>query len=204
MAAALLAGCERKEATNVHTIDRSVPSEITARISALETNLAAQSNLTTLSIQWLASQDSQHFDYLSNWCNNLGQLVATKKESKSISYVTINPEQKDYALLQTGHGVLFVKTESAESYLDGYKIHLQIGNPSAATYLGFKLEIAWGEMKTPADYQDRTNNFTDTLKAGFWTPIEVVITPATPASLRKAIVNIELNEVQLRQSPLPQ
>jgi hypothetical protein len=109
-----------------------------------------------------------------------------------------------YESITTDHGILFVSASKVESYLDGQRLFLQIGNPSLAQFTTYTLSLKWNVREPPhpmkieglaeagpvaetiRKWQDteRSKDFEMTDKpliAGRWTPVDVVL-PATKGS----------------------
>ena len=53
-------------------------------------------------------------------------------------------ETKGYSRLDTTSGFFLFSIMDIKPYLDGYKIVANVGNPSAARYIGFALKAKWG------------------------------------------------------------
>jgi hypothetical protein len=112
--------------------------------------------------------------------------------------VSVTPDSKGYGLLKTPFGTLLISTESVEPYLDGYKIHLRIGNPTTADFSGFSLiNSSFQTTNFFETLQTSTNSFTDKLAAGYWTPIDFILAPANTDRLRNVSVRVELNQINL-------
>lgn len=157
--------------------------ELSTRIAGLEDRLATLSN-----------------------CVQRDELRELTKD-EAYRFASIDTDSKGYGKIETGLGTLFVSTQSAEPYLDGYKVHLSIGNPYFVTYSDFKLIASWGPpltngaefTKWSAAQKNKTNEVTTPLYPGAWNAVELILAPATADELRNAQVAIELDKINLRE-----
>lgn len=115
------------------------------------------------------------------------------------SKIVLNFASKSFTRLATPSGVLFVSVQDAQPYLDGYKVFLDIGNPSNASLVGGNLEISWGpKPRKPIGSEDTKQNiradwFLDRMvktvelaqpiRSGSWNKVELILTPAKAADL---------------------
>jgi len=95
-----------------------------------------------------------------------------------------------FSTVETNNGRLLVHCEDVSPYLNGFKLKLQIGNPSTLTYLGIKLYTLGA---TPTDVSQD-------LVPGAWTNVNVVVAPATASDVSELLVKIETNKVSLRRA----
>ena len=111
--------------------------------------------------------------------------------------------------IDTDTGSFLLSVDDAISYLDGYKIRLNIGNPSAAKYDGFKLKVKWSKgydysnFKT-ASYlrwqkaiREKEVSFTETLQPGIWNRVEMILSPAAADELGYLEVSLDTDTVSL-------
>jgi hypothetical protein len=134
-----------------------------------------------------------------------------KQKQDAQSAITLNLSEHTYQRLDLDNGFLLVSTQDAAPYLSGYKIRLNIGNPTSATYAGFKAKISWAKsydfnQYTQASYdewqkgvQEKEISFTDALEAGTWTPIELIVTPATAEQLAYVTLSLSTDTIRLHQ-----
>lgn len=204
------AGCAPKAPTPAPSVTAAQYAEVLSRLRTDEIELSGITNR-------LASEDLEQFILASSFGNlaasvtnrlrTLANRLAWQQvQASQFSTASIDPDSKHYVRLDTGICPLLISTEGAEPYLDGFKVKLQVGNPSLATFSGFTLVANWGRSYTNgADSLEswqsaqkcRTNEMADTLTAGAWTPVEVTLTPATAEELRQATVSIQLDAVLL-------
>ena len=58
-------------------------------------------------------------------------------------YTDLDPAAKGYGVIATNKGRFFIAVEKVETYLDGQRVFLRIGNPSSAAFGGCKLDVTW-------------------------------------------------------------
>jgi len=134
----------------------------------------------------------------------------TRKQDAQAT-ITLNLSEHTYQRLDLDNGFLLVSAQDAVPYLNGYTIRLNIGNPTSAGYAGFKAKISWAKAYDFTKYtkesydewqkstQEKEISFTDVLEAGTWTPIELIVTPATAEQLGYVTLSLSTDTVRLRQ-----
>lgn len=68
-------------------------------------------------------------------------------------WASLELSARGYAVAKTNYGPLFIRVVSADSYLDGVKIHLEIGNPFAVSFGNAHVTYRYGR-RAPPDYLD--------------------------------------------------
>lgn len=63
--------------------------------------------------------------------------------------VVLDTTAKGFQRIDTDNGSFFMSLVDVQSYLDGYKVRLNIGNPSSASYQGIRLRLKWGKAEPP-------------------------------------------------------
>jgi hypothetical protein len=117
--------------------------------------------------------------------------------------ITLDLTDHAFQRVDTDTGFFLVSVVEAVPYLNGYKLRLMIGNPSHATYSAAKLKVTWNkvynfEQYTEASYnewqkseQEKETPLTETLDAGTWNKVEIVLAPATIEQL--GVVTFSMN-----------
>lgn len=130
--------------------------------------------------------------------NMLNKIVATYESGGAI----LSPEEKGYSVARSSAGYFFISLDNIEQYLDGYKIYIMIGNPSNATFNGFKLKVVWGKdllqitrMEEAQNF--KTYNFVESLKPGFWTKVNFVIPSVKSEDLKYIKISVETDVIRL-------
>jgi len=134
-------------------------------------------------------------------------LVTTKQDRQDS--ITLNLSERTFQRLDTDNGFFLVSVNEAVPYLNGYKLRLQIGNPSYASYSGFKAKVKWRKRYDYSQFaqatydewqkgiQEREVSFTDVLQRGTWNKIELVVTPATVEQLGHVELSLTTEVLQL-------
>jgi hypothetical protein len=123
-------------------------------------------------------------------------------------------ETKGYGRLDTTSGFFLFSITDIKPYLDGYKIVANVGNPSAARYIGFALKAKWGtrfdvnKAKTDKSYNydswhktltEKDIRFTETLKPSTWNKVSFVVSPAKPDAFGYLEISMTTDTVGLIQ-----
>ncbi|HEY2232799.1 MAG TPA: hypothetical protein VGK01_04920 [Candidatus Angelobacter sp.] len=134
-------------------------------------------------------------------------LLKGKQEKHDQIYLDLT--EHAFQRLDTDSGTVLVSFEDATPYLNGYKIHLTIGNPSSMGYAGYKLKVRWAKTYdynkyTEASYaewdksiQEKEISFTEKLEPGVWNPAEFILSPAAADQLGYITLTITTNTVSL-------
>lgn len=122
--------------------------------------------------------------------------------------LTIDPTSNGFQIQATRFGPVLIKPVSASPYLDGYKIILSIGNLTSATFarssaevawldssLNFKPDLATNSAKLP---NQKTIQINTPISAGSWTPVEIIIAPATAEAVHQLGFSITPETIQMR------
>lgn len=111
--------------------------------------------------------------------------------------------------IDSGTGSFLLSVDDAIAYLDGYKIRLNIGNPSAAKYDGFKLKVRWSKGYDYSNFKsvsylqwqkairEKEVSFTETLQPGTWNRVEMILSPAGADELGYLEVSLDTDTVSL-------
>ena len=86
--------------------------------------------------------------------------------------------QARYQPIETGVGKLLVILRSAEPYLDGYKLIISFGNPYACELKGLEVTASVGTNKM------QKFSFPSAFKSGWWTDVELILSPARSEDLK--------------------
>jgi hypothetical protein len=136
------------------------------------------------------------------------EILLNTKQGKSDS-ISLDLTQKAYQRLDTDNGFFLVSVEEAVPYLNGYKIHLSIGNPSYATYSNYKLKVRWSKAYDWGNYsqtsyddwnkgiQEKEIAFPDSLLAGTWNSVDLVLAPVSPDQLGYLALSMNTSTVSL-------
>ena len=105
---------------------------------------------------------------------------------------TVDP---GYGITKTKFGTFVVMVAGVAPYLDGFKVKLEIGNLTGATFNGGKIKVTWGWGATSVHSTefDTTKRFFP----GTFTDVEAVLTPATAAGVKNIFVSLKFNQLML-------
>lgn|SRR5574337_1848188 len=106
-------------------------------------------------------------------------------------------EGQGYGIAKTNFGAFTVSTKGVTPYLDGFKVKLEIGNPTSADFHGATISVSWGR-RSKGGGNTKEFNVTNQFRSGSWTDIEVALTPAKPEEVKTLLVGIGLDRLVLR------
>lgn len=144
-----------------------------------------------------ANYNSKQSEQIANEVDAISNKIATT-ETLSRVY-RIDAEHKGCGQIQTSFATLLITTDSAEPYLDGYKLKLRVGNPTSMLLSGLTVRGFWPDASKKGLTQ-RDYSLTSDLAPGVWSPIEIVMAPATADDMRRAAITIGVERVEMRDS----
>jgi len=185
IASSLLIGCVGQNDPRVRKAD-----EIAAQVSTLEAQIKGiESQVESLQTDVLALQLS----------------------SESYKTATFDPgDPGGYRRIDTTGGTFLVSLQNVTPYVDGFRVTCNFGNPSSATFNGFKVKAKWGsrfdfkvkKMKWAewqASLREKEISVTNNLQAGSWNPVSFVLSPAKPEEFGYLELSIETSLMSLRK-----
>jgi outer membrane murein-binding lipoprotein Lpp len=179
LAAWLVVGCERQ----AQTANTPSQPELSLQVEELRQTVSA-----------LSAKVTEH---------RMEALRASMKVPGSA--VTFDPrDAAGYSNVASPVGVLLVKLEKVEPYLDGYNLTFLIGNPTAARLSGVSGVVKWGEeidwndIKSFERVSEKRFDSPIDFHSGAWTPVKMTIGPAKPAQIRRIIFEPVFNSVYMR------
>jgi len=146
--------------------------------------------------------------------------MVTKDDLHNDAYVDVN--SKSFSTAKSEEGTFLVSCQGVEPYLEGYKVHLQIGNPTMLTVDNAKLTIEWGISEVASAKSDSakgindptawvsnwkkslhqtTTTLNESLRPGFWNDVEVIVSPAKADELAHFKVSMQTDSVRLTSPP---
>ena len=146
----------------------------------------------------LEAKVSEQSVLLATLSTNVLELMNAKQDD----LVILNAAEPEFQSLQTDVGQLFVSVHDIEPYADGYKLLLHVGNPSAATLYGGDGSIEWYHANSDGTKSAQRKEFqiNKDVRAGFWTPVEVTISPAQSSDLNALFVRMAFDNVKMTVS----
>ncbi len=119
--------------------------------------------------------------------------------------VIIDPASKGFQRLDANNGSFLISVEDVQPYLNGYKLLLSIGNPLDMTFDGLIFKITWGKFRKEESYEDWHNKLNtrdisvvNEIRPGSWNKVELLLVPAGASDLEYISLQIETNQVRLR------
>jgi hypothetical protein len=111
-----------------------------------------------------------------------------------------------YAVMESNTGSFPVALRDVQPHLDGYKVTLDIGNLSSATYQGFTLKAEWGKdpfgvlQAERKDTSLRQKEFAlaQSLLPGTWNRVHIVIPSTKPEEFKFLRLSITTDVISLR------
>ena len=112
--------------------------------------------------------------------NSFNKLL---RDVDSIAYLT--PGSDGYSIIETDLGRVTVNLVDVQQYANGTRVTLRFGNLMSATINGAKATLEWGavdEKGSPKNDAARSREvkFTESLRAGAWTNVPVVLEGVPP------------------------
>lgn len=106
------------------------------------------------------------------------------REAESMAYLT--PGAEGYSTIQSDLGRVTVSLVNVQPYANGTRVTLRFGNLMSARIDGAKATIEWGsvdEKGAPKNESARTREikFPESLRAGAWTNVQVVLEGVPPS-----------------------
>ena len=124
------------------------------------------------------------------------QMSLYEEEDASIS-----TEEITYSTAKNNFGSFPVVARKVEPYLDGYKVRIEVGNMTTASFNGAKVTVKWG---TPSQnpYIDQLQNqkkkeldLTTTFLPGSYGGFDVILSPAKPEEIKRIYVSQKIEFV---------
>jgi outer membrane murein-binding lipoprotein Lpp len=108
------------------------------------------------------------------------------RDLDSVAYLT--PGSNGYSIVQTDLGRMTVALENVQPYANGTRITLRFGNLTSATVNGAKARVEWGSADAKGVPKNETArsrdvSFSESLRAGTWTNVLVVLEGVPPTEL---------------------
>jgi hypothetical protein len=103
-----------------------------------------------------------------------------------VAYLT--PGSNGYSVVESDLGRMAVALDNVEAYANGSRVTLRFGNLTSATVNRAKAKIEWGNVDKEGRPQDesarsRELTFPESLRAGAWTNVPVVLEGVQPTEL---------------------
>jgi uncharacterized small protein (DUF1192 family) len=112
----------------------------------------------------------------------------------------LNAAESEFRTVSTGLGDVYVSIKDVEPYGDGYRLTLDLGNPSAATLIEGEGSVGWyhTDENGSTSYESKDFSIGAYVQSGAWTPVKIVIAPADKGDLDVIYVKLRFNGVRLK------
>jgi len=108
------------------------------------------------------------------------------RNMEEVAYLT--PGAEGYSTIQTDIGRMTVSLENVQPYANGTRVTVGFGNLTSATVNGAKAKVEWGSVDDKGvpnndSAKSRQVSFSQSLRAGAWTNVQVVLEGVPPTEL---------------------
>lgn len=132
-------------------------------------------------------------------------------------YVKVSTEADNYSTAKTNFGNFPVIAGKVEPYLDGYKVHLRVGNITTASFNGAKVTVKWGLEPNPymiaenlVEGYDPLNivkkkqkskefDISNIFRPGSYCGFDVILSPAKPEEVKAIYVKLSFSRISLHR-----
>ena len=160
-------------------------------------------SLASLQVQVKAAEEQ-----IQSLQNDVYTLQGLAVRYSTASFDPASPAQ--YQRIDTDGGTFLVSILSVTPYVDGFRVTCNFGNPSSATYKGFKLTAKWGPRRDlvqkektmtygqwQATLREKEISLTETLQPASWNPRSFVLSPAKADEFGYLELSMETNSITL-------
>ena len=198
-AALILAGCD------------PIDNYITSVVAKNKTNQESQAEIKIGQINGMLTDQSAEIAGLKK---ELSTLKATVQfQNYLLDNIDQNPanitEGGGYAVAKTPQGPFIVSVKKIEPYLDGYRVTLEVGNPTNILLRGGDFQINWGIpwntkgkdfAEISASQHNKKFSVPKDFPPGAYTAVDLALTPAKPEEVKSLSVGITWNTISLRRA----
>ncbi len=194
----LVFGCDKKQSDSPKVVTQEQVEALSSHIEQLEGKIEDErkwsSQLAEALSKTVTLSDRRLSRLEDDKTNSPNDIEKRLQHMPIWDTALLTSSDKGYSPLYTNSGVFFVALESAEPYLDGYKIRLRVGNLQSVTYLGFSLSLSLSGRK------DRIEaTFPDRLNPGSWTIVEILSPKTNAKELSFMTATLNVAQAALRE-----
>jgi hypothetical protein len=161
-------------------------------------------------LQSAAKEVTERLEGITSRLESL-ELQAQLATTQPYESATFDPSgSRGYSRIDTNSGTFLVSIENVTPYVDGFRVTCNFGNPTTATYNGFKLKAKWGPRY---DRRAKNRNYTswqgslrekeldlpDHLQSGAWNRVSFVLSPAKADEFGYLELSMVTNTISLRK-----
>jgi len=131
---------------------------------------------------------------------DLEQQLATLRSrvntlSRRIGYdlASLDCNSKKYVefRFEDSHLIFFASCKAIEPYLEGHKVQISIGNPHSFNFSNVKGNLGYGKTIVGAADQKVEISLTESIRAGSWHTITVIVNPSKAEDMRELILELK-------------
>jgi hypothetical protein len=122
----------------------------------------------------------------------LQSRINTMDQKLAYPFASLDCNSKKYVefRLENSRLVFFAICKGVEPYLEGHKVLLSVGNPHAFNFSGVKGKLGYGKTVKEALYQEVEISTTETLRAGSWHSLTVIVNPSKAEDMRILVLEL--------------
>jgi hypothetical protein len=98
---------------------------------------------------------------------------------------------------ETSYLIYLASCAKIEPYLEGHKVTIEIGNPYTVTLSNISGTLGYGKNIMDTLRQSVPVSTTESIAAGSWTRLTVIVNPSTPEDLRAISLSLKASTVFL-------
>jgi len=190
-------------------------SAVEDRLSKVERQVALQdaaiqqASNAAASVEWLTQQ---FLDLSSRNSRQAMKLIEIEGKVGRQETCSLDPTQPGpFGTIFTSCGMFFVSLKNVEPYLNGVKVHVEIGNPMMSSYNGATLNVTYGppfdgKRMFEDGYYDQYQKslaktsvrISDRLEAGRWNTTTFVLAPIDPRNFGTLELGMTTDNLTLR------
>jgi len=103
-----------------------------------------------------------------------------------------------YSVTDTNLGPFLIILEDLQPYLDGYKLHISIGNLTSVPLTSFVVNAEWGKSDNESTVQTKEIPINQTLNPACWNKVELVLNPVKMDEFQYLKINLNINQCKLK------
>jgi len=141
-----------------------------------------------------------------------GDVWTLQVQTEPYKTATFDPGKLGgYGRIDTTGGPFLVSIQNVTPYVDGFRVTCNFGNPSSATFNGFKLKAKWGPRMSvvtekkmtfaqwQAAFHEEELSLTQSLQPASWNRVSFVLSPAKAEEFGHLELSMETDNVSLRK-----
>lgn len=197
----IVVSCENKTSGKINKeIDR-----LSKRIDILENRTGLINNDIVTSLSNKVNSLAFRADFLLESDLKQGvDIELLKNESTEIDL-----SSKNFQMIRSNGFTFFIVVEDVKPYLNGYQLTFLVGNATSADFSECEIKATWNGKFIPGPPEDyykweanskkESFRIPDTIVAGKWNPIDIILKDVKPEDFESFSLQIELGKLSLRK-----